>query len=233
MLGFLRGKVSDRKLRLFGWACCRRIWHLLTDERSRRHIEAGEHYADALISRELLRQEEQAGRRAWMDLRKRRAECEATTGPDTEASRAANQACWAAVVAIGPPKGKEYNPNDVPAIASIAAQAVDLSKGRLFALERILQCQYIRDIFGTSFRPLPPVLPAVLAWNDRTIPHLAEAVYEDRQMPAGTLDPARLGILADALLDAGCDDEGLLAHLRSPGPHVRGCWAVDLILGKS
>ena len=47
------------------------------------------------------------------------------------------------------------------------------------------------------------------------------------------LGNSRLAILADALLDTGCDDEGLLGHLRSPGPHVRGCWAVDVILGKS
>jgi hypothetical protein len=46
------------------------------------------------------------------------------------------------------------------------------------------------------------------------------------------LDSGRLDILADALLDAGCGDEDLIAHLRSEGPHVRGCWAVDLILGK-
>jgi hypothetical protein len=91
----------------------------------------------------------------------------------------------------------------------------------------------LRDIFGNPFRPSPTLPPAVLAWNDRTIPRLAEAVYEERKMPEGTLDPARLAILADALLDAGCDDEALLAHLRGPGPHVRGCWAVDLILGKS
>ena len=48
----------------------------------------------------------------------------------------------------------------------------------------------------------------------------------------GSLDPVRLAILADALEEAGCDSEDLLAHLRSPGPHVRGCWAVDLVLGK-
>jgi hypothetical protein len=57
-------------------------------------------------------------------------------------------------------------------------------------------------------------------------------IYEDRKMPEGTLDNARLAILADALLDAGCSDEDLIQHLRSPGPHVRGCWAVDRILGK-
>jgi hypothetical protein len=51
-------------------------------------------------------------------------------------------------------------------------------------------------------------------------------------MPEGTLDAARLAILADALLDAGCEDEELMVHCRSDGPHVRGSWAVDLILGK-
>jgi hypothetical protein len=80
---------------------------------------------------------------------------------------------------------------------------------------------------------LPPLTTAVLAWNDRTGPRLAQAAYDDRHLPEGTLDPARLGILADALLDAGCDDEELLAHLRSPGPHVRGCCAVDAVLGRS
>jgi hypothetical protein len=62
--------------------------------------------------------------------------------------------------------------------------------------------------------------------------HLAEGIYEERQMPVGTLDTARLAILADALIDAGCDDAELIQHCRSAGPHVRGCWAVDLILGK-
>jgi hypothetical protein len=57
--------------------------------------------------------------------------------------------------------------------------------------------------------------------------------YEERQMPAGTLDNARLAVLADALEEAGCSDADLIGHLRGPGPHVRGCWPVDLCLGKS
>lgn len=53
-----------------------------------------------------------------------------------------------------------------------------------------------------------------------------------KSQPVGTLDNGTLSILADALEDAGCDNEDVLVHLRSPGPHVRGCWVVDLMLGK-
>jgi hypothetical protein len=52
-------------------------------------------------------------------------------------------------------------------------------------------------------------------------------------MPEGLLDGTRLAILADALEETGCADEELLGHLRGPGPHVRGCWPIDLLLGKS
>ncbi|MFL5340226.1 MAG: hypothetical protein ACJ8F7_08735, partial [Gemmataceae bacterium] len=90
----------------------------------------------------------------------------------------------------------------------------------------------LRCIFGNAFRPSPPLSPAVLAWSDGTVRRLAEAIYEERQLPAGTLNAGHLAILADALLDAGCDDEALIQHCREPGPHVRGCWAVDLILGR-
>jgi hypothetical protein len=89
---------------------------------------------------------------------------------------------------------------------------------------------FVRDVFGNPFRPSPPLPPAVLTWNDATVPRIAEGIYDQRQPPAGTLDTARLGTLADALLDAGCDDEALIGHCRSGEPHVRGCWAVDLIL---
>jgi hypothetical protein len=87
-------------------------------------------------------------------------------------------------------------------------------------------CDLLRDIFGRPFRPAPPLPPAVLAWNDGTVRRIAEGVYDER-------DFDRLPVLHDALLDAGCDDEDMLAHCRSAGPHVRGCWVIDLILGKS
>src|SRR5438067_305851 len=58
-----------------------------------------------------------------------------------------------------------------------------------------------------------------------TVRRIAEGIYAERAFD-------RLPILADALLDAGCDDEAILSHCRTDGPHVRGCWVIDLILGK-
>lgn len=63
-------------------------------------------------------------------------------------------------------------------------------------------------------------------WATSTVLRLAEAIYADRAFD-------RLPILADALEDVGCDNADLLAHCRRPGPHARGCWVVDLILGKT
>jgi hypothetical protein len=60
-----------------------------------------------------------------------------------------------------------------------------------------------------------------------------ETAYDDRKLPEGTLDPVRLAALAGLLEEAGCKDTELLRHLRSPDPHVRGCWALDDLLGKS
>ena len=100
---------------------------------------------------------------------------------------------------------------------SFAMQAIEKERPRQLGL--------FRDIFGNPFRPSPLLPAAVLAWNDGTVRRMAEGIYEDRAFE-------RLPILADALLDAGCDDEELIAHCRSAGPHVRGCWAIDLLLGK-
>jgi hypothetical protein len=97
--------------------------------------------------------------------------------------------------------------------------------------ERVL-CALIRDVIGNPFRPAPAVDPAWLAWNDGVVANLALAAYEEIRPPDHTLAPARLTALADALEDAGCTDAELLGHLRGPGPHVRGCWVVDLLLAK-
>jgi hypothetical protein len=77
------------------------------------------------------------------------------------------------------------------------------------------------DIFGNPFRPVE-FLPA---WRSDTVLALAKQMYESRDFGA-------MPILADALQDAGCDSEEILSHCRGEGPHVRGCWVVDLVLGK-
>ena len=88
------------------------------------------------------------------------------------------------------------------------------------------QASVFRDIFGNSFRPVSVHNSSWVAWNDGAIPKMAQVIYDDRAFN-------RLPLLADALEDAGCDDADILSHCRTPGEHVRGCWVVDLLLGKS
>jgi hypothetical protein len=80
----------------------------------------------------------------------------------------------------------------------------------------------LRDVVGNPFRPatFDPF------WRTSTVRGLAEGIYADRAFD-------RMPILADALEDAGCDSADILTHCRGDGPHVRGCWVVDLILGKA
>jgi hypothetical protein len=94
------------------------------------------------------------------------------------------------------------------------------------AQEERAVCALIRDIMSNPFRPSPILAPAWLAWQDGTVSRMARSIYEDEAFD-------RLPILGDALEDAGCTDASVLGHLRGAGPHVRGCWAVDLILGKA
>ena len=103
---------------------------------------------------------------------------------------------------------------------------------RMIRRYRIHPAHYLCDIFGFVFHQAT-LSPALLTWHEGVVMRLAQAAYYERSLPDGTLDSARLAILADALQEAGCTDEEILAHLLSPGPHVRGCWALDCILGKS
>jgi hypothetical protein len=80
-------------------------------------------------------------------------------------------------------------------------------------------------VICNPFRPCT-VSPSWLAWNDGAIRKMAQSIYDDRAFD-------RLPLLADALEEAGCADAALLGHCRSGGEHVRGCWVVDLLLGKS
>jgi hypothetical protein len=90
-------------------------------------------------------------------------------------------------------------------------------------IDPAVQARILRDVFGNPFRPVA-FNPA---WLAGPVPDLAEAAYTERIMPSGELGPVRLAVLADALEDNGADP-AILDHLRGPGPHVRGCWVVDL-----
>ena len=91
--------------------------------------------------------------------------------------------------------------------------------------EPAAQCALLRDIFGNPFHRPPAIEPAWLSWNEGRIIKLARAIYNQR-------DFGRLSDLRDTLKEAGCTDTELLAHSQVPGTHVRGCWLVDLLLGK-
>jgi len=86
------------------------------------------------------------------------------------------------------------------------------------------QTDLLREIIGNPFRSVA-IDPAWLAWKDATVRNLAEAVYEERAF-------TDLPVLADALEEAGCTNQDIVNHCRGPGPHLRGCWVVDLVLGK-
>jgi len=87
--------------------------------------------------------------------------------------------------------------------------------------ERMLP-DLLRDIFGNPFRPVA-FSPE---WRTTTAVAIAQGMYDSR-------DFGHMPVLADALQDAGCEVPEIIDHCRGPGPHVRGCWVVDGILGKS
>ena len=84
-----------------------------------------------------------------------------------------------------------------------------------------IQANLLRDIFGNPFRPVA-VEPS---WRTSNVVSLAEAIYTDRAFDG-------LPVLADALEEVGCYNSEILNHCRQPAKHGRGCWALDLLLGK-
>lgn len=128
------------------------------------------------------------------------------------------------------PDYRPTSPNELERFAAVAKLAYLCHWGSdnvpYDAVPNELQSvEILRDIAGNPFRPIT-VNRDWLTWNDRTVPKLAQTIYDDRRFDL-------LPILADALEEAGCGDADILAHCRGPGPHVRGCWVVDLLLGKT
>jgi hypothetical protein len=220
MLSFLPGKVSGRKLRLFACGCCRqRVWHLLTDKRFRETIEVAERYAEGTADQTLLRAAWTAAREAAQTVR----------GSPKVSARVARYAASASVLAAH--RSHKCARETAGRVFSTVYYGVGLYNEPKSAEERAAHLVLVRCVFGNPFHRVT-VNPVWLSWNGGTISKLAQNVYDKRRLPNGALDSARLHVLADALEEAGCIDQEMLTHCRGPGPHVRGCWVVDALLGK-
>jgi hypothetical protein len=255
MLAFLRGTVSDRKLQLFFVACCRRVWHLLIDPRSRRAVEVTELLADGLATKEELSQAVDAAGDATEALDE--AAGAHWEGPDACAAGKANAVAEAGHAAwntgwvrfaftIDHPLFAEEHLTDAldylaHAIAYDATHApyffhTDVANGtvpdspayRAWRAARAPEVAAQAHLLrDIAGSPFRPVRldRAWLSWNYGIVPKLATAIYED-----GAFE--RLPILADALEEAGWAEPAILDHLRGLGPHARGCHLLDAILGK-
>jgi hypothetical protein len=188
-LDFLGNNASDRELRLFACACCRTIWDLLTDERSRAAVEIAERMADGTAT-------ENQRKVVWARIGA------AMSVADVAASRAADFHI------------------DALEVADLVLQSEAKTDDHALTL-KATQSTLIRCIFGNPF------CPVVIAttWQTRNVVALAQAIYDERAFD-------RMPFLADALEDVGCTNAEILAHCRGPGPHVKGCWVLDLLLGK-
>ncbi len=219
MLGLLGRRWGDRKRRLFACGCCRLAWHHLADPRSRAAVEAAEAFADGRTPREAMESACQAAGAAAAEQPARSPGAAAATA----AGFAARSDWGRGAVALQVIHAISWAPSTAP--RGKAGRAGRAHRDRVGQRAAAL----LRCVVGNPFRPVN----ASPAWQTAEVVGLAQAAYDERELPAGTLDATRLAVLADALEEAGCDQADLLAHLRGPGPHVRGCWAVDLLLGKS
>jgi hypothetical protein len=201
-----RGTGSGRKWRLFAVACCRRIEHLLPDARSRHAVDLAEAHADAAVADSSLYAAWIEAKRAFEDLARASDMESPTSGPC-----AASAASWCALLTDG---------EKVELGCQAAFNAHQATANRVD--EVYAQADLLRDVFGGQ----EPRVMLDPTWRTPTAVALAAQMYESRDFGA-------MPILADALQDAGCDSAEVLDHCRGPGPHVRGCWVVDLVLGKA
>jgi hypothetical protein len=216
---FLRDSMSARKLRLLAVAHCRQFGEMLPD-RCRVLVDVAERSADGLASVvELQEARYQADNLvewydcAFQDYAQPPVPDEALIPEiedrvSKERTRRGHQLAAAMTVHLA------TFPVDWlrDAIPRVILPSTDL---------QFVQ-DYSRDLLGNPFRPvtLDP------RWLSSTVIDLARTIYDERVFE-------RMPILADALMDAGCDSEEIISHCRSDGPHVRGCWVVDLLLAKN
>jgi hypothetical protein len=219
MLDYLRARThrtpDRRRVRLFSCACAREVWDLLTDDRSRQAIEVAERFADGQATdAEFVAAARAATAAAW-PLRK---------SPDKDAAHTASgattgdEALWGGVSSTFEGAART--------LANAATKKAAAREAHQTAT-RERQAILLRCLFANPFRPI--ALPE--SCRKPALVALARTAYDARILPGGQLDPAKLAALADALDRAGAPAEAL-EHLRGSGPHARGCWVVDAVLGQ-
>ena len=210
LLESLDDRMSHRKLRLFACACCRRLWPLLTDVRYRQAVEVAERFAD-----------QQATAKDLHRARRNAEVVRAAVTPGYVGTRMSRAYALGFAVVYAARKDGELR----AAVRSLMGDAQVAAGGEegpgAAGHEGAAQADLLRCVVGNPFRPGT----ADPEWLTATVLSLARQVYEGRAFDV-------LPILADAVQDAGCDNERVLNHCRAAGVHARGCWAVDLLLAK-
>jgi hypothetical protein len=199
----LRPRATNRKLRLFGCACCRRVWPLFTSRRSLEAVVAVEGVADRLPWGNNL---PAARQEAWKAVQ---------AFPQDLAARAAH------LLTVSTQEGRPLLERVVEA-ARLCAEAAVAGGLAFWGAERAAQAALVREVFGNPLRPAAPAFVSVRA--DPTVARVAQAIHEEGRFE-------EVPVLGDALEEAGCADPAILAHCRSDKGHVRGCWVLDLVRG--
>ncbi|QEG25959.1 hypothetical protein GobsT_06940 [Gemmata obscuriglobus] len=208
VLEALRTRASARKLRFFACALARTLQARPTDPRLRAAVDAAEQDADGLLERSQREQAFYDARVAMWEL-SGRLQVEPLLAGRMSQSIADAPEFQTAFYAIFALDGETENIDQYLAITELG----------VFPPTTIVAIA--REVFGNPFRPVT-FSPE---WRTGTAVALAGQMYESRDFSA-------MPVLADALQDAGCNSDDILNHCRGPGPHVRGCGVVDLVLGK-
>lgn len=219
MLEFLQGKASDRKLRLFACAYCQWLWPLLVDERSRNAVVTTECFVDGLSGIDEMHTACAEAVAAVDAVMHQSTVIPFGVSAHSLADLRVRVAAAQAVAELTQGNILEA----MKAVGQVGAECV--SHGHLAsakAVQPAMQAAVLRDIFGNPFR-LPAVNPS---WQTSKLAELAQSIYDEQAFD-------RLPILADVLAEeAGCTNAEILAHCHEPGEHFRGCWVLDLLLGK-
>jgi hypothetical protein len=205
LLEYLRGRASQRKLRLFAVACCRRVERLLGDKRPRRAVEVAERYADGEATTKERANAREAARAFANDPAHY---ADPAWFPSSAAAHVCEHRAWSAA-------------------GNASWYAARYSGREDEDAERAAQADLLRDLFDSLPFRLVTLDLSWLTWHGGLLVSMARQMYESR-------DFVDMPVLADALEEAGCSDQKILSHCRQQGQvHVRGCWVIDLLLGKA